>query len=200
MNRKSLLACLLALCLLMTSCSLIVKDPEVDALTPVLTVNGDVITKAEFSAELDNYIAYMQQLYSYYNMSLDPSDAGFRADAVNAVADGMIEQKVVAQKAVEMGADQLTEEDEASIREDFQRSYDTIKNALYADTELESEALESAIRADMSSYLGVTEEGLRETKRQNKLRDMIVADVKATEEEIQAEFDSRVASAKTYYE
>ena len=52
MRKVKILALLLALCLLLSSCSLIVKDMEVDRATEVIRVNDTVITKGEYQEEL----------------------------------------------------------------------------------------------------------------------------------------------------
>ena len=59
MNKKSLLALLLSCMLLLSSCSLIVKDPVVDAATEIIKVGDKVFTKAEVNQSVD---AYLQQL------------------------------------------------------------------------------------------------------------------------------------------
>ena len=47
MKKKALLAVLLVMTLLLSSCSLIVKDKEVDAKTVILKMGDKEITKAE---------------------------------------------------------------------------------------------------------------------------------------------------------
>ena len=47
MKKKALLAVLLAMTLLLSSCALIVKDKEVDAKTVILKMGDKEITKAE---------------------------------------------------------------------------------------------------------------------------------------------------------
>ncbi len=208
MQKKIWLAGLLAVCMLLSSCSLIVKDPEVDAQTEILNVNGTSITKAQVNKEIDNYLAYLKQYYSYYGYNIDTSDASIVADARNSVIDGLIEDEVVKQKQAELLGDlsavTLTEEEEADIKSRLESAHSTIQTSFYADTELEGEELENAIKADMERYLGVTEASLRESTLANHISDMfkskVTEGVTVTDEEIQADYDSKVASEKSSYE
>ena len=209
MQKRVWLAGLLVLCMLLSSCSLIVKDPEVDAQTEILNINGTSITKAQVNTEVDNYLAYMQQYYNYYmNYTLDTSSPEVIANARETVIDGLIEDEVVKQKQAEVLGDlsaiTLTEEEEADVQSRLESAHSTIQSSFYADTELEGEALESAIQADMQRYLGVSEATLREsalnTHISNLFKSKITEGVTVTDEEIQADYDSKVASAKSSYE
>ena len=59
MKKKALLAVLLAMTLLLSSCALIVKDKEVDAKTVILKMGDKEITKAEVQEAVDDKLYEM---------------------------------------------------------------------------------------------------------------------------------------------
>ena len=64
MKKKALLAVLLVMTLLLSSCSLIVKDKEVDAKTVILKMGDKEITKAEVQEATQNELASLYQTYA----------------------------------------------------------------------------------------------------------------------------------------
>ena len=72
MQKKALLACLLALAMLLTSCSLIKKDAAVDAATEIVRVGDTVFTKGEIQQMVTSYLNEQQSYYhSYYGQNID---------------------------------------------------------------------------------------------------------------------------------
>lgn len=209
MRKTVFLALLLAVCLLLSSCSLIVKDPEVDAATEIVNVNGTVITKREVNEQVDAYLNYLQQYY-YQNLGqyIDVTSAEMVQSARTTVVDGLVEQEVVRQKQAELMGDvstiQLTDEEKAEAAAEWQRDYDMIKQIFHADSELTGEELDAAIRADVQTYLNVTEESILTAALNNKIdrqfRGIVAKDVTVSDEEVQAEFDRLAGEDKTKYE
>ena len=201
MHKRALLACLLVVAMLLSGCSLVKKDLEVDAATPILTVNDKVFTKGEIQSAVNSYLAQMQSYYSqYYGQNIDVTNAEIIADAQKSVIDQLTEQTVVEAKAKELGFDQLSEEDQKEVDDLWQSYYDMIKSYLYSDSELSEEELDKAITADVTNYFGMTKESLQASKVQELLRADTVKDVTVSEDEIKAEFDKHVEEAKTNYE
>lgn len=206
MQKKALLALMLALTMLLSSCALIQKDPAVDAATEIIRVGDTVYTKAEVQAQIDYQLEYMAYMYSMYGMSYDPTAEANIAEAQTAVLDGLVEEAVRVAKAQELGLDQLTDEEKAEIQttvdETVAEYREYINNFYITDETLEGEALEAEIDR-MSEEMGVDAEALLESETtyyiQNKLYDQVVADVAVTEEEIQAEFDANVATEQETY-
>ncbi len=214
MRKKMILAALLAVCMLLTGCKLIVEDTDVtaqirqekeaaDAATEIINVNGTSISKTQVNEAIDDYLVYMQQYYDYYGVGyqIDPTDTEMRASVQSYVVEGLVQDEVVRQKMAAADVEsQLTDEDKQEIEDDWKQRYDLISSAFYGESELTGDELDAAIRADVTRYFGVTEESLRNTHVQKKFYDLTVGDVKATDEEIQADFDSKVEAAKTSYE
>ena len=106
-----LTALVLALLLALTGCSLIEIDQEMDNAETVATVNGVTITKGEVKDTYDSYVSYYNYLSSYYGTAMDTST--LKDDVIEA----FINNEIIRQKAAELGLDQLTDEDKASIEE-----------------------------------------------------------------------------------
>ena len=208
MRKRVVLALLLVAAMVVTSsCSLIVKDAEVDKQTPIISVVGQTFTKGEVNALVQNSLDYQTYLYSMYGMNFDPTSESAISSAQESVINGLIEQAVVDNKMDEMGIE-LTDEELAEVQTESETTYqgykDTVMNAAYADTELTGDELEAALVETMAQYgyptLDEIVENNRETKRTEKLKAEIVKDVTVTDEEVQTEYDSRVENAKTTYE
>ena len=156
MRKRVVLALLLVAAMVVTSsCSLVVKDAEVDAQTPIITVVGQTFTKGEVNALVQNSLNYQASLYSMYGMTFDPTSESAISSAQESVINGLIEQAVVDAKMDELGIE-LTEEDLAEIQSESESTYqgykDTIKSAVYSDTELTGDELEAAIEETMTQY------------------------------------------------
>ena len=209
MQKRALLACLLAACLLLSSCSLIVKDPEVDAATPVLTVNGTVFTKGQVNEAVEDYVAEYAAYYrSYYGGNIDTSNPDLIKSARDLVIGDMKKNEVIAQHMKEFEAGQpelaLTETDEAEVQDTWRTYSEFIQNYYLSGSELEGDELQAEIDRQTAEMLGTDLEGLRaqklESLRTNRFKDFVTQSVAVTDEEVQAEFDTRVANAKTSYE
>ncbi len=208
MRKRVVLALLLVAAMVVTSsCSLIVKDTEVDKQTPIISVVGQTFTKGEVNALVQNSLDYQTYLYSMYGMNFDPTSESAISSAQESVINGLIEQAVVDNKMDEMGIE-LTDEELAEVQTESETTYqgyqDVVKDAAYADTELTGDELEAALTETMAQYgyptLDEIVENSKETKRTEKLKAEIVKDVTVTDEEVQTEYDSRVENAKTTYE
>ena len=208
MRKRVVLALLLVAAMVVTSsCSLIVKDAEVDKQTPIIEVAGKTFTKGEVNTLVQNTLDYQAYLYSMYGMNFDPTSESAISSAQESVITGLIEQAVTDAKMDELGIE-LTDEELATIQSEAETTYqgykDTVMNAAYADTELTGDELEAALTETMAQYgyptLDEIVENSKETKRSEKLKVEIVKDVTVTDEEVQTEYDSRVENAKTTYE
>lgn len=207
MHKKALLALMLAVAMLMSGCALIEKDEAVDRATEIIKVGDHVHTKGEILDMVDNQLAYLAQMYSWYGMSYDVTDAQNIADATDSVIDYLVENDVKNMKAAELGLDVLTDEEQetldANTEESWQSIRDQVKSYYFADTELEGDELEAAIDARCEEQ-GISREDSEEQERQTlvqeKLRQETIKDVTVSEEELQAALDEKAESAKTTYE
>ncbi len=207
MQKKALLALLLAVTMLLSGCALIEKDETVDRATVIIKVGDNEHTKGEIKDQIDYQLNYMSLLYSMYGMSYDTTDSDNISNTTDAVINSLIENDVKNMKISELGLDQLTEEEttelENEIAEDWQSTRDSVQSYYLSDTELTGDELEAEIDKVCEQY-GITYDDVaastRETYLQNKLQNETVKDVTVTDEELQAELDSRAESAKSTYE
>ena len=201
MQKRALIALLIVLMLLVSSCSLIQKDPEVDAATEIVKVGDEVFTKGTIQNMVQDYLQQEQIYYNqYYGQNIDITDKSLITDAQNDVIDRLIRESVLAAKAKEFGLDKLSEEDQAEVDDLWQQYYDLVKNYMFGETELEGEELDKAITDSITTTFGITKESLVESTIAENLRNEIVKDVTVSDDEVAAEYDTRVANAKTSYE
>ena len=207
MQKKTLLALVVALTLLLSGCTLIQKDPVVDAATEILRLGDDVITKGKVQEAVNNQLNYMSYLYSMYGYSYDATSPDNIAEVQNSVISEFKKQLVTDAKIREMGLDQLTADDEAKIQSDAEKAFQDNLDYIISDNEdladLSDEEKNEKAKAQLAET-GYTMDSALEHAREDllndKLRQEIIKDVAVTDEEIQADFDSKVASAKETYE
>ncbi len=207
-QKTALTALALAGMLLLSGCSLVVKDPEVDARQIILEVNGETVDKARFSQIYNNAYnsAYQEQLmYQQYGLiqsiSLDAEQ--IMLDTLDSTAQDLL----LHQKAHELGLDVLTEEESAEIQAKAQADYEDIlqqiKDAFFAQSILSEEELNAALKAK-ADELGYTPEVLVQSGKEQDLHEKLFArfaeGLTVSEEEVQTEYDARVSQAKTEYD
>jgi parvulin-like peptidyl-prolyl isomerase len=208
MRKRIFLAVLLVAALVLsTGCSLIVKDEAVDAQTTIIEVAGKTYTKAEVQTAVDNTLSYQQYIYSMYGMSYDVTDADHISSAQDSAIEGLIQQAVVQQKATELGFYTFTDDELSEMQQSVDTTYDgyisSVKTNYFADTELTGDELEAAV-IDKMTELGYPDkdsllDSQKATKAEEKLKASVVQDVAVTDDEIQTEYDTRVASAQSSY-
>ena len=208
MKKKALLAALLAMTLLLSSCALVVKDPKVDAATVILKMGDKEITKAEVQEAVNNQLYDMAQYYAMFGSSLDTSDPEVIAQARTSAITALKQDMVLRAKAAELGFDQLTDEETAQMKEDADAGWESAKSYVKSnylsdeEKQLEGEELDQAILKKLEE-LGVSYEDYetqaRDTIVDNKLRNDIVKDVAVSEDEIKADYDSKVAADEEKY-
>ena len=207
MRKKSLLAVLMAMILLLSGCALIVKDQAVDDATEIIRMGDQVITKAEVKKQIQNELDSTAYMYSLYGYSYDATDAANIAEAQNDAIDALKQDLALTAKAKELGLDQLTDEEKETVQANAQKSYDEAieyaKTNLIGDTEgMDDEAVATAA-ADTLTRMGISLDTYIESETKsvadNKLREYTIKDVAVTDEEIQAEYDSKVEADKETY-
>ncbi|MBQ7844816.1 MAG: SurA N-terminal domain-containing protein [Clostridia bacterium] len=207
MRKKSLLALLLAVAVLLTGCALVEKDPEVDRATEIIRVGDTVYTKGQVQDEVAYQLSYMNYIYSMYGMAFDANAPETIAQAQQQVIDYLIEEAVLTQKIDELGLSALTEEEQAALDAQVEAAWtqnlDSVKASYFADTELAGEELDAALTAKCEE-LGVTRESLVKAETayllQDKLYNHIVKDVTVTDEELLAAYTENVEADRATFE
>ena len=207
MQKKTMLALMLAMTLILSGCNLVVKDPAVDAATEIVRLGDTVYTKAEVMDTVDYNLSYMSYMYSamgsYYNMNDPTVISNMKDSVVNQITENVVKLA----KAKELGLDQFTDEEKAEISETAENNWKSIKSSIqsvyFPDTELTGDALDEALAAsatDLGYSLEQYTKQAEETKLLDKLRTETVKDISVTEEELQAELNTHAEEDKADYE
>lgn len=208
MRKRVILALMLVFALVAaSSCSLIIKDEEVDKQTPIIEVAGRTFTKAEVNEQVEAVMDYEEYMYSMYGISYDRTDASTISMAQDSAIDAMVQQAVLEKKAADLGLDALSEEEQAEVDETVESTYtiyfDSVKSTDFADTELDGEELDAAVEAKMVEYGYPTREEIEQNETDSKVLEKVraeaVKDVTVTEEELQEAYNTHVESAMTTY-
>ena len=210
MRKKAILALMMAAVLMLSSCALVEKDLEVDRATEIIKVGDYVHTKGEVQEAVNSQLNYMSYLHSMYGLSYDPTDSGNIEDARQTVIDSIVDHDVELIEAGKRGLDQLTEEEETAAAAEAQTNWDGIisqvKNAYFADSELDEAAMATAcdLKAQELGYsLEEFTTQAREDKIVTKLTDAVkgeVTEADVTEDDITANFNTKVDNARSEYE
>ena len=206
MRKKALLALMIAAVLLLSGCALIQKDQAVDDATEIIRMGDKVYTKIQVKAAAQQELINKAQTYSMFGYAYDMTDPANIAEAQEAAVKALKEDLTLTAKAAELGFDQLTDADLEAVKAKAQESYDNMVNTAKQYVEGKDEMDEAALTeaaVKMAEDAGYTMENLTESATKDavsaKLKEYAVKDVAVTDEEIQAEYDSKVESNKETY-
>lgn len=209
MQKKALLALMLAAMMILSGCALITVDEDVDNARIIIDVNGETVNKGTVKSMLDYQIYqndYTNQMYQmYFGVS-----AGLSTDAETLLPEiitSYVKNLVAQQKIKELGLDQLTEEEQAEVQANAESEYDALLDQVAAyyltSEELEGDALKARAKeyaaenglGDLEYY----QESAASNKQFEKLEAYAVKDVAVSEEEVIAAYDEKVAADKEAY-
>ena len=206
MRKKALLALMMAAILLLSGCALIKKDQAVDDATEIIRMGDQVITKKEVLAQAEQELYNQYSMYSMFNYPYDVTDPANIQAAKDAAVDTLKTSLALTAKAKELGLDQLSDEELESVKTTAQANLDSVIASAKAYVEGGSEMDETALAeaaAKMAEDAGYTLDAYIAQGTTDaisaKLKEYAVKDVAVTDEEIQAEYDSRVESHKSTY-
>ena len=218
MRKKSVLALLLAVMMVLSGCALVSKNEEKDNARVIIDVNGETVTKQVISAAVQNQISqnqYYNQLFSSYygyNAGVYPTD---EATVTKQVVEAYTQNLVLKQKAAALGMTELNDEEKAHAEEHAKEYYDSflqsVISAFLPNSGLEGDELTAAAEKYVSEHSDVkTVDGratyedflnaAMEEVAEEKVREDIVKDVTVTEEEIKADYDAKVEADKAAME
>ena len=206
MRKKALLVLMMAAVLLLSGCALIQKDQAVDDATEIIRMGDKVYTKIQVKAAAQQELINKAQTYSMLGYAYDMTDPANIAEAQEAAVKALKEDLTLTAKAAELGFDQLTDEELEAVKTKAQESYDNMVNTAKQYVEGKDEMDEAALTeaaVKMAEDAGYTMENRTESATKDavsaKLKEYAVKDVAVTDEEIQAEYDSKVESNKETY-
>ena len=216
MQKKSVLALLLALMMILSGCALVTKDEEKDNARVIIDVNGETVTKRVISSAVQNQISqnqYYNQLFANSGYAMNwPTD---EATVTSQVVEAYTQNLVLKQKAAAMGMTEMTDDEKAHAEEHAKEYYESFLNSV-ASTYLPNSGLEGdELTAAAEKYVAEHDEvktadgrstyedflqSALEDEAVEKLEADIVKDVTVTEEEIKADFDAKVEADKAEME
>ena len=215
MRKKSVFALLLALVMILSGCALVTKDEAKDNARVIIDVNGETVNKQTVAAMVQNQISqneYYNQLFAAYGYSgMYTTD---EATITSQVVESYISQLVLKQKAFAMGLNELTEEEQAEVEAEAKSNYqsflDSVVSSYMPNSGLEGDELNAAAEKYVAENDIKTADGrfsyedflnsALESKAIEKVQAEMIKDVAVTEEEIQADFNSKVEESKTQVE
>lgn len=175
-------------------------QPYYDAQV-IAEFDGGVIFLDEVMEEYE----YVANMYSQY-YGIDLASYGYDTTMKQSIVEDLVQTAICAQKAAELGLDQLDDETlaglEASADSDMELYIEDISSQM-----LESgEYTEDTVREAAIEYLegvGYTREVILETLIDNyvseALYNSVTADITITDEDVQNTYDTMVAEAETSY-
>ena len=202
--KKTLLALILALSLLLSGCSLVVKDPVVDAAQTILEVNGQAVDKQTF---LNSYNAMLNTYYQMQSYGLQMGDVS--ADQLIAdTKDLLVRQSLITQQAEAQKMGELTEDEQKDLDSQVETAWqglrDQVKAQDFAETALTGDELNAALDEQLEEHYGrtraMTEQETREQFLSNKLEQVSTQDVVVEDDAVKADYDAKVEAAKASYE
>ncbi len=206
MKKNLFLILLVAAVVMLSGCTLKTVDPVADAAQTILSVNGETVNKAQMQNMVNNYTnllltSDMNTLYYYYTYgSLPYTDSQLLDMTIQAATRSM----VLSQKAASV---ELTEEETAQVNAEAEESFEATLQEIIESHLTDTEATGDALREEAIAHAaeeGVTLESLIEqglqSKKLEKLREGVVADVQVTPEEVAEALASRIAEQKEQFD
>lgn len=166
----------------------------------VATYDGGVVFRDE---AMEVYQQYEDYFSSNYGISL--SDYGMDTQYKQYAVQMLVEDKILAAKAAELGLDQIDDETLTSLNEQAATSYESYIQSVISyfsgDDVSEEDARQSSI--DYLESLGYTQdailESLKESYIDNAVYDYVTADVTVSDEEVQTAYDELVSSQESSF-
>jgi foldase protein PrsA len=181
-NRILIITAVIILALIFGGCGVVRKDPEIDKNSAVAKVNGQVITKEEFSRNLELYKSSYEQQYGRDIWNKDIDGKKFIDVVKEQVVEKLILDKLILEAAQKQGIEVTQDEVDSEIK--------AIKD--YFDNEQKF--------LDFLTSQNMTEEQFAEQVRRDliitKFRDKAVEGVTVSEKEMRDYYDKNTKKFK----
>ena len=174
-------------------------------LTGMLSDGGEPVVVAEYDG---GQLLSTEVIPEFNDQLTSQVFGGYSAEEVSdsvlqSVLEEMAAEKIIAQKAAELGLDSITDEEQANIDAEAKKQYqDQIAYyAAFVDREgLSSAEIDAAAEKYMRDEAHVTVEsiaaGLKAKLPAQKYYDYVVKDITVTDDEIQTHYEERLAEQK----
>ncbi|NLG23906.1 MAG: hypothetical protein GX558_01010, partial [Clostridiales bacterium] len=191
-SKWKLVALALVAALALSGCGMVTIDKEMEDNEPVVIINGETVTRGEARP--------LYQLYAYFYGQYYTEDS-----IKDMLLNVYIEDKLLAQKAKEMGLDALTDEEKAEIETAAGEQFESaiVEHWDHAATAEMTEEQARQATIDHLAGEGTTLAALIEdatgAKIKDKVRGQIIKDVAVTDDEVQAKYDELAVSDAEQY-
>ena len=208
MRKKSLLALLMAVMLMMSGCALVTVDEDADNARVIVDVNGETVNKLTIKNVVANVIEQNQSMNQLYQMmGMEAQFSTDQATVTQQVIDSYVSNLVQVQKAKELKLDVMTEEEQAAIdqqaEENYQNYLKQIASTFLPNSTLEGDELTAAAeKYAADNGLSSKEEFVKnatDSKLVEKLQASVTDLVTVEEDELKAAYEAQVESEKTAY-
>lgn len=162
--------------------------------------DGSIIWRDDAMAEYDAAMEYYAQ-YAQYGLDVSAYEDQIKQDILTT----LVQEAVLDEKAAELGVDRLSDEEQANLQSEaaanFENYIESYKSYFAAEDATDEEAREQTIAA-MESY-GMTQEVLYQQMLDSyvseQLHAVVVDGVDATDEDVQARYEAKVAEDEAQY-
>jgi peptidyl-prolyl cis-trans isomerase D len=210
---RKITALALGLLLLISGgCSLVDYDEEkaaqIEDGKTIIEYNGAVVTKGEITSQMSQYLTANSSSIDAIKSSGDETWNGFKESYITEIATDLI----AIDKAKELGLDQLTDEQQATVDESYNSAISsldsifssTAQSAVDADSSLNYDTELKRLENDYMKTLGYDLDTYRdELVRQailSSVKDYFIKDITVTEEEVRKNYDASVDIQKNNIE
>lgn len=207
MKKTAFLCLILAAALTLSACSLVVKDPEVDAKRVIVSVNGNEMHKQRAVEIINTNLSQQQQLAEYYKSFGMAAPEINQDEIIDESIKAIVRSLVLENKGKELKLDVLSAEEEKKLEEDSNALFEDwkrqVKEIQFKDSELKDEELDKALVEALKAHkldMDVAKEEVKTRIVNDKLKAETVKDVSVADEEAQAEYDTLVEKDKTSFE
>ena len=202
MQKKCLVALLLALMLTLSGCALISVDEAKDLAQTIIDVDGETVSKQTFLNQVNYYYQQQYNMYAQYGLEdyFVSSQSSILENIYDTVQQENIRNLVMKHQAAAQGLDKMTEEETQEIETEALNQFrDAVAATYLADSELTGEELraEAAKYAEengITSINGWTVEDIQKDvavqKAQQKLTHSVIDSVTVSDERLQAAMDA----------
>lgn len=202
MRKVSLLLAVM-LCVVSLAMPVYAEEGETAADPVILTVNGTEVTKSTIDGIADN----LYETYTSYGYTLSDEDMVYLKEiAVNYA----VQMELMNQKAVELGLDQLTDEEMAALTEENHEYWEQAvqyymqSNFSITDESTDEEKADARINTlALLESMGYTEELLLkdavDSEISSRVYNEMIKGVEVTDEDVRKAFDEHVANDEIAY-
>lgn len=224
-NLKKIISIMLAITMVFVATGCNSKTAETDPSKIVIAKIND--SKYIYRSDVDERANYIAMQYAYYfgsDVDTIMEDEDMETTIKNTALDQLVEEMIIAEKAKELGLDQLSEDEKAAIKAEVDESMDSAREQVRADIQEEIDNgetiddIDAAVEEEFNARLeasGLTyDQYIAEAERAaitDKVTNESLKDVTITDEELKKDYDDKLAeqkeaidadpsSFKTYYD